>query len=205
VLYKNETVANLTVSKIAFWNEGKDTIDRTDIETVNHLRIECAENIKILDTKILVCNNYSSQFSVNLSDDQKYANIEFDYIDNKQGAVIQVVHTGRSSEDLRIAGNIKGVNYFTNRFTSAWFIRWLRNKLPKPSKNFSNGMLIVLGFVLLFMLIINFLYPEFFDPKTEFSSGLFTGFNLIIALLSLYIGFFGERKIVPKSLEIFYE
>lgn len=205
VLYNNENVANLTVSKIAFWNEGRETIDRNDIDTLNHLRISCIDGAKILDAKVLTTNNPSSQFSVNLSDDRDHVLLDFDYIDNKQGSVIQVVHTGRSSYDLEIVGDIKGVKNLENRFADTWLVRWLRSKLPEQSRNLIEKMQIGLGFFALIAGIIFFIKPDLFYPESKFAIGIITGIYLGMSASLFYIGFSGLKRIVPKGLEVFYE
>jgi hypothetical protein len=109
VLFKEEGVRDLTVSRIVFLNDGQDTIKSSDLETINSLRISAKEGIKLLETKVVLVSNDSNQFSVRETDDKAQAFIRFNYLDNLQGAVIQVIHTGTSSEDIKIEGDIVGV------------------------------------------------------------------------------------------------
>jgi hypothetical protein len=41
--------------------------------------------------------------------------LSFDFLDGGQGAVLQVIHTGRSSDDISITGTVKGVGNPTRR------------------------------------------------------------------------------------------
>jgi hypothetical protein len=107
ILYKEKEIHNLTISRVIFWNEGGDTIDKNDIDTINHLRVEVADNIEILDIEILGTSNPSSQCRIALSEKKKGV-IHFDYLDRGQWIVIQVIHTGISSKDIMIAGDVKG-------------------------------------------------------------------------------------------------
>ncbi len=114
VSYKNREIKNFTVSKILFYNRGAETITLQDIDTVNHLRIEVRffddDRFDLLDVSVLQFNNYSNQFSVTLNTEKDYwALVEFDYLDKNQGAIIQVIHTGLSSDDIHVVGDIKGV------------------------------------------------------------------------------------------------
>lgn len=106
MLYANERIENLTATKIAFWNAGNDTINSNDIASVRPLTINVKEGYKILDAKTL---NYNpvNQFSIKLSDDKSQINISFEYLAKNEGAVIQLLHTGKSEQDIEIQGIIK--------------------------------------------------------------------------------------------------
>jgi len=106
ILYKDHKVENLTISKILFWNRGRDTINRQDIATAEPLVIKSTEEVEILDAKILSNNNESSQISAELENSQQ-SYLIFDYLDYDQGAIIQIVHTGTSSKDIFVSGKIK--------------------------------------------------------------------------------------------------
>ena len=53
IRFKDEQVENLSIARIAFWNQGAETLDRHDIETVNPLRIEADEEIEIQGNRII--------------------------------------------------------------------------------------------------------------------------------------------------------
>jgi hypothetical protein len=93
---------------VIFWNKGKDTIDRSDVAQTYPIHIRALKEAEILDVKILKQNNLSSNFSVELLDGGKVALIDFDYIDEQQGAIFQVIHTGTNYFSVALTGNIKG-------------------------------------------------------------------------------------------------
>jgi len=113
ISYKRQKVENLTVSKILFYNRGAETITRQDTKTLNHLSIS-SETCRILDGSILQVNNPSNNLTVQYDNDNKNVHIDFDYLDTNQGAVIQVIHTGLSSNDLWMDGAIMGVQRLVN-------------------------------------------------------------------------------------------
>lgn len=106
--YNNQRIQNLTVSKILFYNRGSETISKQDIQTINPLIIS-SDTCNIMDASLLQANYPSNNFSVTRKIETEDVFIDFDYIDKNQGAVIQIIHTGLSSEDLNINGDIKGV------------------------------------------------------------------------------------------------
>ena len=72
-------------------------------------------------------NNPSSQFDVEMSKDASNVKIVFDYLDNKQGAVIQIIHTGKNSNDIQVKGDMKGTKlriYVSKREFVLSIITW---------------------------------------------------------------------------------
>lgn len=52
-LYLGQKINNISFTKIAFWNDGKDTINFSDVAKNSQLKIKIKEGYKILDCKIL--------------------------------------------------------------------------------------------------------------------------------------------------------
>lgn len=108
ISYNNQKVENLTISKIVFWNDGKETIHGTDIAEADPLQIIARGNVKILDIKVLKTNSEASRFC-NPNDSQLHSSfVTFDFLDKNQGGIIQVIHTGTSSKDISLKGALKG-------------------------------------------------------------------------------------------------
>jgi len=62
-----------------------------------------------LSTTVLQINNFSTDFKVSLDRANDWIIIDFEYLNQHQGAVIEVIHTGLSSEDLQVVGDMKEV------------------------------------------------------------------------------------------------
>ncbi len=146
IIFKEIQIENLTISRILFWNKGKDTIERGDIETINKLRIEAENGIDFLDAKILAINNQSNQCEVKIANKGNCVNILFDYLDQKQGFVAQVVHTGKSSQDIHIVGDIKGVESIQNRLKKPKWVNYIKQSITN-NIGFEK-IVIVIGLVL---------------------------------------------------------
>ena len=108
MLYDGKPIKNLTVTKIAFWNAGRDTINREDIPTTEPLIIRINEECKILDAKIHSIKNLANQLSISTSEDQLSSNINFEYLDRGDGGVFQLIHTDINDENIEVHGLIKG-------------------------------------------------------------------------------------------------
>ncbi len=108
MLYAGERIENLTATKIAFWNAGNDTIKREDIPDKAPLTVTVKKGYKILEAKILHFIEEANQFSIPISEDKSHISIYFEYLDKNQGVIIQLLHTGKSKQDIEINGKIKG-------------------------------------------------------------------------------------------------
>jgi len=126
--YKGINLSNLSLSEIIFWNNGRQTIQKSDLDTANHLRVITHKNNKILEAKILYSNNLSNQFTINLSENYDYINFSFDYLDKNQGAVIQIVYQRIYPQDLEVVGDIKGVSRKWNQKNKTKIDKFLERK-----------------------------------------------------------------------------
>ena len=173
--------------------------------------------MKILDTKLLGTNHPSSELAVNLSSDGSSALITFDYLDKGQGAVIQIVHTGITSDDISLSGDIKGAKPLKKKR-----IRVYRDlPLPTPlsfDKRFKPAtrrkiralLSLFTGIVVLGVSIFSFLQPSVLQPTVK-SNPSQTYQIMILAVGSVYFiaflfMFFVTWSIhVPSGLEIIEE
>lgn len=122
ILFKNQRVQTLTVSKVLFWNHGFDTIEKGDIVLSDPLRIEASPDVQILDTSIVQTNNPSSKFLLKRNAKKSSVELIFDYLDKDNGVIIQVIHTGKSSNNINFMGKIKGANLIDLKFTKRAYI-----------------------------------------------------------------------------------
>jgi hypothetical protein len=216
VLYEDTEIENFTVSKILFFNQGSETITRQDIETSSPLRISC-KNCDFLDISTLQVNKPSNNFDI-LQEATERVLISFEYLDKNQGGVIQVIHTGLSSEDLEVYGDIKGVEKLSQIDS-----KQLESKkliLSMPFVNHPRGKLLlwiitIIGSMFWYLAIFA---PKTFERLSQSSGGiselvmfiiLFAGLFgigtfLVIAYISVY-NLFGKRYELPKGLEKFNE
>lgn len=99
-------IANLTVTDITFWNRGRAAIRKSDIAKLEPLIISMAPNCLILNVLVVRRAKAENAFEVTRSQDRTHASINFDFLDHNDGVVIQVVHTGTSSEDVAVKGTV---------------------------------------------------------------------------------------------------
>jgi len=102
-----DELSNFTVSTLAFWNAGRETIRKTDLVKADPITLKANENCILLGIETLYASP-SNAFDCQLRRDKKSAELTFDYIDRHDGTVLQIAHTGLSNDDLTLTGKIKG-------------------------------------------------------------------------------------------------
>jgi hypothetical protein len=207
VLFANKKIKNLTISKIVFWNDGTETINQQDLKTINPLRIQGENGVDILDISILTSNKHSNQVDLIWSEKGDSVKITFDYLDTKQGAVFQVIHTGISSEDIQVIGDIKGVKKLVNKYPKKiLYMFFTKIKFPKIFKLIA----VSTGIFYLVLGTLKIIFPSFLptfagndNPQVDLIYSLIVlfggGFLLcVLGLTSTY-----KKSSAPKGLEIF--
>jgi len=107
IAYGSTGVDSLTVSKVAFWNAGRETIDGEDIAEADPLCVAVAEGHSLLEVRVLTESDRANQVKTRRLDSGAACLVSFDYLDRGDGLVLQVVHTGEDSH-VQITGTIKG-------------------------------------------------------------------------------------------------
>jgi hypothetical protein len=108
VLYGREVVPRVTQTLIWLWRGGRGAIRGTDIVESDPLRVHVSPGARLLDAAVLAQSKPTNAVSVAMDADSRVA-IDFDYLDVRQGAVIEVLHTAESPELITIAGTIIGI------------------------------------------------------------------------------------------------
>ena len=106
--YSGNIIKTLSIAKIAIWNDGNLTINNNDFAKKDNFFISIDNDFEILDTSIIQTINTSNDIKVELSNDKKKIAIAFDYLDKKEGFVIQLFHTGTNIKIFNFEGSLKG-------------------------------------------------------------------------------------------------
>jgi hypothetical protein len=103
-----EPIEQFTITRLVFWNDGRETINKQDIAKGEPLEIIGKEGVKILNANVISEKNPANQFECSLSRDKSTLRIGFDFLDHGEGAILQIFHTGNTGSDLELKGIIKG-------------------------------------------------------------------------------------------------
>ena len=102
-----EKVENVTVSKVAFWNAGNDTLEESDVAKKDPITLRVTNGCKILYAKRIFTKNDKNEITIE-KQDESCAVVKFEFIEKGEGAVFELGHTGKSSDDVSVCGTVKG-------------------------------------------------------------------------------------------------
>lgn len=106
ILYENNQVTSVSSSIFTLWNSGKIDIRSSDMAMGKELKVIGNNKTKILDARILKVSDESNAFYVNKNENNE-VEISFDYVNENEGVVLEVIHTGNQNS-LNIDCKIKG-------------------------------------------------------------------------------------------------
>jgi len=110
IKYDDKVLQKLYVTKIAFYNSGNITIDKSDLVDSHPLQIGFINDISVLDTSIVYCREDACAIKIIGN------KIEFEYLDGGHGAVIQVVHEEQNTPvNTQLHGVIKGIKNINSK------------------------------------------------------------------------------------------
>jgi hypothetical protein len=111
VLYNDEPVERVTQSLVWLWREGRGTIRKSDVVATDPITVRVPPGDRILDAAILAESKPTNAVSIRVdaTDPEAGAQLAFEYLDPRQGAVIEVLHTAESPESVELTGTVMGV------------------------------------------------------------------------------------------------
>jgi hypothetical protein len=109
VFYEDRRVNTVSVSEVMLWERGAEPIRKGDIADGDPLRVEAADGVEFLGVHVFPPSDPATKISLAWSEQQRDAvPITFDFLNQGDGAIFRLVHTGRNSEDICIKGTIIG-------------------------------------------------------------------------------------------------
>jgi hypothetical protein len=186
VTYWGDPIQNLTVTNIAFWNAGKEPIRWEDVAEQETLEIFPRNEFQILSASIIQANNDAANVQfVDANEDEVV--FKFDFLEQDDGAVFQIFHTGQKDSDLTIRGKIIGATIDYGKPTTK-FRKWVNN-------NFSFVAYMALLAILVTVLLVF---------KSEVFGYVFFPIFFVLAIaVQAREWFSGRRKRPPQSLDMF--
>jgi hypothetical protein len=173
-------VDNLTVTVLTIWNSGNGVINSTDIVKDQPLRIINQNNAEILSVEIIGCAESSNQFAFSNDCSSDGIIIHFDYVDVREGIVVQIIHTGdRKSFDVdcKIKGGAKMKYYQSKSIKESYESEEKRVRINKFITSVSMWIIVLLTMVLG---LVECLY--FVQQSIYFMSVILAGVNILLVI-----------------------
>jgi len=181
IVFDGNTIESLTVTKFALWNEGRETISKTDIAQSDPIRLVLKNNDRILDVSVLYSTKVANAFTAEKYLNNDWVCVGFDYLDDGDGAVVQIIHTGYETSSIECQGTIKGVRSIARHASP-------RSRLSQTLSLLSLG---TIAFVYLFLI-------RYYELGGEY---------IMIAYAIFFLMFIRRiyKDRLPKRYNVFYE
>ena len=110
VTFAGQTIESVSVTKLAFWNSGRETIERGDVPPDAQLVVPFPTGVNLLDCRVLYSSSPANKFTstIRQTGDTRSVVVEFDFLDCGQGGIAQVIHDGPVISELDMGGYVKG-------------------------------------------------------------------------------------------------
>ena len=131
----HKQINSITSTKMMFWNGGRKTIDKNDIED-NPIIISAKDDTQIIGIALLNASDKSNNVSI--------ANNKLDlsFLESGDGFVLEVLHTGSSHEDIIINGYIRESKFQGN----------FKYKKPSELSQIEDYLLLIITYILIISL-----------------------------------------------------
>jgi len=109
ITYYGYPVESLSVTRLAVWNAGNESIRRSDLPASDRPVIYGGGGMTIFETTVIETSAAANNVGLTLVDHPIVGSaIGFDFLDPGDGAVFSVVHNGNKLTDIRLNGEIIG-------------------------------------------------------------------------------------------------
>jgi len=130
------SVPSLTVTRVAFWNAGRETIDRADLVASDPLRIEGTGGAEILGAKLSYMHRPVTDVQIETRTGSVL--ITLDFLDFQDGCIVDIYHVSPAA--FRVLGTLKGSPYpadskIENRYKADQAADWFFNMIPQSLRN----------------------------------------------------------------------
>lgn len=106
VTFNGMELNNLTSTRFVIWNSGNQVINYSDMVKEKDLTVIAADGTEILSVEIVGQSDETNKFCLSGMTERTQC-LHFDYVDKREGVVLQIFHTGYN-DDLSMSCKIKG-------------------------------------------------------------------------------------------------
>jgi len=123
LMFRGKEISRFTITQLAFWNAGNQTVREADFVPASPLRLVISEDIEVFDIRITRVTTPEIRASLDTREPlnagmKKEIPVHFDYLDKDDGFSIQAIHDGSTDEKISFVGKLPGVSKFRLGTTS---------------------------------------------------------------------------------------
>lgn len=197
-LFRGTKVPKVTLSRIAVWNSGNQTLTGDQIVDGDPLLIVTSEGSEILEASILKSTRQVNEFScARVTDVPNEAYCRFDYLDPQDGALIQIIHTG--TDKVQVVGTLRGIR---KRILVKSLSRKDEAKKPDPAagSRFVGQVIGIVVFLLGFGFLLVTLLSTSSDPRGTKAGLLIGSVFMSMGILTYWLSGFMPPKVLGTQI-----
>lgn len=199
----SKDISSLTITRLAFWNDGTETILSESIAKKDPLRIEVDPRYRLYDYKIIYAEDVNDVKLEKQSDN--IISVSFDYLAYNHGFVVELYHSASSSLFINVKGSFKsGVKIKRGHSVSSDYVSSNYVGTVPVSKYQKARMWVLLAISFsLFLFYSYFRWNDIENLPTGFVIFLLV-FSVIYILMLLFIIYIYTRSFLPLKLSRFF-
>lgn len=116
VIFKGIPQDRVTVSRIIFWNDGRDAIKCEDISKASPIRVAVAPGAEVLSCSLLGSASDTNGVHIHVSETEPTPSenyeiyVDFEFLNYGDGFVLDIIHNGPFDHQIALEGTIIGAN-----------------------------------------------------------------------------------------------
>lgn len=115
--FRGKTIPRFTITHLAFWNAGNQTIRERDFAPASPLSLEIPEGVEVFDIRITAVTAEEIRASLETEEalkagEKRNIPVHFDYLDGDDGFSLQLIHDAESTSEFKFSGKLPGVSGF---------------------------------------------------------------------------------------------
>lgn len=203
--FNDELVEQVSKTQIAMWNQGAKTVKGSDIVAKDPIRIVSPEGSKILAFSIISSTREINGCKLEMNNDSlEEILLAFDYLDRRDGVVIEIIHTGGKLKPVP-HGNIKGMpKGIRNKGSVTYPLLEEKTKKSIADRLKWFAMICGLSLFLLAFLSYNYFFIDKMKLFDDFGRNIIPAFfgSLISVMILFKIQTFKNRRFPNKLLKV---
>jgi len=190
--FREQLVNRVSVTKLGFVNLGKEPIPNWGVrKPITTYFVD--DTISILkEPKILSYSSSGIDFKAALKD--KYIHLSFDFLNQLDGAVIEITHTGDEKSKMKLDGDILGVQEIKERSH--------RYALNKKKEHLLTAMILWGSAIYITWTVITETISDVSHDVASIGTTIFSALMLVFILYGSVMSTLSWKRSLPKKLSI---
>jgi hypothetical protein len=201
ILFNNAAVPRVVVTQLAVWNTGNTVVKGKEIVESDPLTIRLEDGATILDAQRVSATQEVNDFRIRVPEhDRSRAFLEFDYLNSRDGAKFQIIHTGGNGK-TKVTGSIRGIPKGVENWGD------LQEWSEQESRFSSLGYLALFVAIFLILSWIKDKIARYYPAINKYTDWLVAAAVVVCGLFILSLILFGigyslrtRSRVTPKSL-----